>query len=88
MSNRVFNSEEVARLKRLINEGAQVKTEVDSLQAGLNDTIKAIAEELDLKPAMLKKAINVAYKQSLDDEREKFDELENILESIHNKTGN
>jgi transposase-like protein len=85
--NRVFNSEEVARLKNLIEEGAQVHTEIDALKEGLKDTVASIAEELDVKPATLNKAIRVAYKQSMDDEREKFDELENILESINNRTG-
>lgn len=86
--NRVFNSEEVARLKNLIEEGAQVHTEIDALKEGLKDTVNSIAEELDIKAAVLNKAIRTAYKDSMDEEREKFDELENILESIHNKTGN
>lgn len=80
--NRVYNTEAQARLKHLIDEGAQVLTEMDALKEGLSDTVKSIAEELDIKPATLNKAIKVAYKNSLDDEREKFDELETILESI------
>jgi transposase-like protein len=80
--NRVYNTEEQARLKHLIDEGAQVLTEMEALKGGLSDTVKSIAEELDIKPATLNKAIKVAYKNSLDDEREKFDELETILESI------
>ena len=33
--NKTFNQEEVARLKKLIQEGDQVLYEVDSLQVGL-----------------------------------------------------
>ena len=40
--NKTFNSEEVARLKRLIQEGDQVLYEVDALQVGLRETVKAI----------------------------------------------
>lgn len=80
--NRAFNQEEVARLKRLIDEGIQVNHELDALKEGLRDTVKAIAEEIDLKPAVLNKAIKVAYKASLGDEREKFDELETILDAV------
>jgi transposase-like protein len=80
--NRTFNEEEKARLKRLIEEGMQVTYEIDTLKDGLRDTVKAIAEEMDLKPATLTKAIKVAHKASLGDERDKFDELETILEAV------
>jgi hypothetical protein len=80
--NKVFNQQEVQRLKELINEGCQVSMEIESLNEGLNDTIKAIAEEMDISGAVLKKAIKVAHKASLDDEREKFDLLETILDSV------
>ena len=80
--NKVFNSEEVARLKRLIQEGDQVLYEVDALQTGLRETVKAIAEEMELKPAILNKAIKVAHKANFQEEYDKFDELETILESV------
>lgn len=80
--NKTFNQEEVARLKRLVDEGIQVNHEVDALKEGLRDTVKAIAEEMDLKPAILNKAIRVAYKAELGNEREKFDTLETILEAV------
>ena len=80
--NKTFNQEEVARLKKLIQEGDQVLYEVDSLQVGLRETVKAIAEEMELKPAVLNKAIRVAHKASFQDEFDKFDELETILETV------
>ena len=80
--NRTFNEEEKARLKRLIEEGMQVTYEIETLKDGLRDTVKAIAEEMDLKPATLTKAIKVAHQASLGDERDKFDELETILEAV------
>ena len=48
--NKVFNQEEVARLKKLIQEGDQVLYEVDALNTGLRETVKAIAEELEESP--------------------------------------
>lgn len=80
--NRSFNGEEQARLKQLIAEGTQTMYEIDTLREGLRETVKAIAEELDIKPATLNKAIKVAHKASFTDEREKFDELETILETV------
>ena len=80
--NRTFNQEEKARLKKLIDEGMQVTYEMETLKEGLRDTVKAIAEEMDLKPAVLNKAIRIAHKASFQDEFDKFDELETILETV------
>lgn len=79
---RHYSDDDKARLKELINEGCTVKTEIDTLNEGLNDTIKAIAEEMDIKPSMLKKVINTAYKRNLSEEREKFEELEDIITTL------
>ena len=46
------------------------------------EIVKAIAEEMDLKPAIINKAIKVAHKASFQDEYDKFDELETILETV------
>tara|TARA_B100000902_G_scaffold322925_1_gene316451 strand:+ start:1048 stop:1311 length:264 start_codon:yes stop_codon:yes gene_type:complete len=80
--NKVFNQEEKARLTKLIQEGDQVLYEVDALSEGLRETVKAIAEEMDLKPSVLMKAVKVAHKAKFTDERDKFDELETILETV------
>ena len=80
--SRVFNSEEKSRLTKLIDEGIQVKQEISDLNAGLKDTVKALSEELDIKPAMLNKAISVAFKAGLHEEQAKLEELETILATV------
>ena len=80
--NKVFNQEEIARLKKLITEGDQVLYEVDALNTGLRETVKAIAEEMDIRPAILNKAIKVAHKANFGEESDKFDELETILAAV------
>lgn len=84
MSNgdRVFNQEEKAKLTQLINEGLSVLQEVDDLNGGLDDTVKAIAEEMQIKPAVLKKAIKTAYKADFARHSEDLAELENILATV------
>jgi hypothetical protein len=79
--NKVFNSEEVAKLTQVINDGIKVKQEVKDLSEGLRDTVKAVAEEMEIKPAVLTKAVNIAFKESLSAEREDFEYLETILEA-------
>ena len=51
MSNRVYGHEEKAKLERLVNEGVTVLQEVQDLQEGLKDTVKSVAEELEIKPS-------------------------------------
>lgn len=83
--NKTFNAEEQARLKQLITEGCQVQSEIDILKEGLSDTVKAIAEEMDVKPAILNKAIKVAHKANFQDQYDDFDALETILDITGHK---
>ena len=82
MSDRVFSSEEKAKLTQLVNEGITVMQEVDDLNDGLNDTVKAIAEEMQIKPTVLKKAMRTAYKADFEKHTQDYSELENILSTI------
>jgi len=83
--NRSFNSAEVARLKQLVNEGCQVTEEIDILKQGLSETVKAVAEEMDMPVSVLKKAITVAHKVSYFDEAEKWDAIDTILDVVGKK---
>jgi hypothetical protein len=80
--SRTFNQEAKTKLTQLINEGMGVLQEVETLNEGLNDTVKAIAEELEIKPSILKKAIRVAHKQRLNETNEENEELNTILETV------
>lgn len=80
--NRTFNGEAKIKLTQLINEGMQVMNEVETLQEGLSETVKAIAEELEIKPATLKKAIRIAHKAKLGETNRDHDELNTILETV------
>jgi phage host-nuclease inhibitor protein Gam len=80
--SRTFNQEAKTKLTQLINEGINVLQEVDTLNEGLNDTVKAIAEELEIKASVLKKAIKIAHKQRLNETNEENEELNTILETV------
>ena len=82
MESRIFSAEQKAKLTQVINEGMQVMHEIDTLQGGLTDTIKAIAEELEIKPAVLKKAIRVAHKAEFGKTKQDQELLETILETV------
>lgn len=81
-AGKVFTAEEKRKLSDIIAEGMSVMHEIDTLNEGLTETIKAIAEELEVKPAVLKKAIRVAHKARFTVESENHAELENILSTV------
>lgn len=78
--SKVFGDPEKAKIRQLISEGVTVLTEVQDLQGGLNDTIAAVAEELEIKPSTIKKAIKVAMKGDWDRVFNEFDDLETIVD--------
>ena len=82
METKTFNGEQKLKLTQIINEGMQVMHEIDTLQGGLTDTVKAVAEELEIKPAVLKKAIRLAHKASFGQEQQDHELLETILTTV------
>ena len=86
MPVRSFNSNEIAKLKQLMNEGIQVTGEVEALREGLKDTVKAISEEMDMKPAVLNKAIRIAYKNEFAQVQDSFSAVEEVLQAVGRNT--
>lgn len=82
MDTRNFSAEHKAKLTQLVNEGMTVMHEVETLNGGLSDTVKAVAEELDIKPNILKKAIRIAYKAEFGKEQQDHELLETILTTV------
>ena len=80
--NRTFNGEAKIKLTQLINEGMTVLHEIDTFNGGLSDTVKAVAEDLEIKASTLKKAIKIAHKASLGQTNKDHDELNTILETV------
>ena len=80
--SKVFGAPEQAKIKQIISEGVTVMQEIEDLSEGLNDTIKAVAEELEVKPSIIKKAIKIAHKAKLGETNRDHDELNTILETV------
>jgi len=79
MSTRMYGPEEKAKLERLITEGGNVLREVEDLKEGLKETVKAVAEELQIKPSVINKAISIAHKDNWKDHEQEWNEIEMIL---------
>lgn len=77
-----FSGDQKLKLTQLVNEGIQVMREVETLNEGLRDTVKAVAEELQIKPSILNKAIKVAHKADFTREQQDHQLLEEILSTV------
>jgi len=79
MSIENLSGEDNAKLRHVIEEGLRVTQQIDDLRCGLKDVVKSIAEELELKPSSIMKAIKMSFKESLQDEKDNLDQVEHIL---------
>jgi len=82
MSNRVYGSEEKAKLERLVREGVNVLQEMEDLSAGLKDTVKAVAEELNIKPSLINRAIKIAKNRDWAAHADAHEDLETIISTL------
>ena len=80
--NMARNFTEKDKLTQLIREGSTVMQEVEDLNGGLKDTVKAIAEEMQIKPAVLNRAIKIAHKGDFSRTSEDYSLLEDILVAV------
>ena len=79
MAVKNFNDGEKQKLIQIISQGSQVLGEVDDLRTGLRDTVKSLAEELELKPTLINKAISIAHKGNYQNLSDDMDTLDSIL---------
>jgi len=75
----MYGPEEKAKLERLINEGSTVLREIEDLKEGLKETVKAVAEELEVKPSIINKAISIAHKDNWKEHEQAWNDIEMIL---------
>jgi len=78
----ILSGDQKIKLNALFNECLPVMTEIETLSGGLTDTIKAVGEELEIKPGILKKAMKVAHKASLGQTNVDHEALNAVLEAV------
>jgi hypothetical protein len=82
MGSRTYGADEKAKLERLVREGVTVLQEIEDLQGGLKETVKAVAEELNVKPSLINKAIKVAQKRDWSRVADEYEDLETIVATV------
>lgn len=73
--------ESVARLKQLVKDGVDVLQECEDLKGGLADTVKSVADEMEVKPALINKLIKDVQKNKMNDRREDHEVLEELYKA-------
>ncbi len=79
----IITPEITAQIKQTIAAGEQVLEEIDELKESMSEYVKNLSEELDIKPAVVNKAIKLAHKQkkenAVQDAQEEVNDVEILL---------
>ncbi len=84
MSLRSLNPDDQAKLETLMQDGLQYMHEIDDLKQRIKEAASALAEVFGVKPAQIIAAIRTKYKDSLADQKENMDLIEEILQASGN----
>lgn len=79
MSLDTLSNEDKMKLKRVVDEGVKLLQEIDDLKGGMKDTVKAVADDLNIKPAIINRAIRAALKANIDQTVEEVNDVEEVL---------
>lgn len=83
-----LDSDDIVRLRKIVEEGVRVKQEVKDLNDSLRDTIKDLAAELEVPVKTINKAIAIEFNDNLKDVQEEQTEVEELLEKIETNRKN
>lgn len=68
-----------SKIKEFIKAGSAIKQEVADQNEALKDLAKTIGDEIGVAPKLLTKALNIAFKNKVEEEREGNTTVEEIL---------
>lgn len=82
MGIKALTPDDMAKLKNIVDDGVRIHQEIDDLRGGLRDTVKDLAEEMDIKPKVINDAIRIAFKDSLNDVKDHTNDVETVLDAV------
>jgi len=77
-----LNPDQVRKLDSIVTEGVRVHEKIKLERDALNEAIKALADEFDVKPKVIRKVITIAKNMNYEDEQEEFDAVSEALRKI------
>ena len=85
MSEVVLSQEATKAFAETIKRIMALMAEIDNSNEDIKEQCEQVKEVVDMKPAEIKRIAKVLYKDSLEDEREKFETLEDFIEILKEK---
>lgn len=76
-----LSQENVQRLRQIVKDGVQVLQECEDLKQGLTETVKSVADELEVKPALITKLIKIRQKGKMNELRDDNEILEELYKA-------
>lgn len=80
MAMPTLSQEQQRKLNNFMDAGIIILQRVEDEKEGLKELAKDLAEQLDVKPALLNKALRTKFKQTLEKDREAFEIVEDLLQ--------
>lgn len=74
-----LSADDKIKIKALIDFGVTSTGKINAIKDELKEEVKAVAKELNIKPALLNKAIRVANKSSVSTLQSEVDTMEELL---------
>lgn len=75
----------VKELAETITRIMALMSDIDANNEDIKEQCEQVQEKVDMKPSEIKRIAKVLYKDSLDDERDKFDALEEMVTLLKEK---
>jgi predicted regulator of amino acid metabolism with ACT domain len=82
-----ITADDTVKIKTTVEAGIQVLREVDTLKEDMKTYVTSLAEELDIKPATISKAIKLAFKNEKDNAIQQAQEEMTDVEVILHAAG-
>jgi hypothetical protein len=79
IADQTLSQNDKIRLNQFMDAALKNFQDIEDLQLSTKDAAKALAEDFGWKAGQLIKAARTAYKASIEDEKEAFDIVEEIL---------
>ncbi len=80
MSLNNLSQDDQRKLNDFMDTGLRMLQEIADWRESLSDKTKDLAQQLDIKPAVLSQSLRAAFKQTLDASKETLESVEDILE--------
>ena len=77
--------EEKAMLVHVIEQGVNTLQEIAEMRESMKEDVAALADNLDVKPAIVNRAIRVAYKRNMSEMKTAISDVEDLLDAAGRK---